>query len=87
LLPDQLKLLDQWSSRQSDCSSRPEAIRRLIELGLSAPAAKIPRIIASGDAAVAAKAKRAAISYNDVLERAEAPQSPARPRRKPRKPA
>ncbi|ARR52129.1 hypothetical protein HY78_00970 [Rhizorhabdus wittichii DC-6] len=34
LLPEQLERLDQWSEGQSDIPSRPEAIRRLIDIGL-----------------------------------------------------
>ena len=86
LSPDARRAVEVWAGNQTDQPSLSEAIRRLVELGLGGNA-KIPRIVASGDAAVAAKAKRAAISYNDVLERAEVTQSPARPRRKPRKPA
>jgi hypothetical protein len=37
------RAIDGWASRQSDKPSRSEAIRRLVELGLSAsPAARLP---------------------------------------------
>lgn len=36
LLPDPLAALDEWAAHQPDTPSRPEAIRRLIELGLKA---------------------------------------------------
>jgi hypothetical protein len=45
-----LVAVDGWISAQSERLTRPEAIGRLIELGLSAPA-KIPIIVASRDAA------------------------------------
>jgi hypothetical protein len=32
--PDMAKLLDDWRRKQEDLSGRPEAIRRLVELGL-----------------------------------------------------
>jgi predicted component of type VI protein secretion system len=34
--PDMTKLLDDWRRNQADLPSRPEAIRRLVELGLKA---------------------------------------------------
>jgi hypothetical protein len=34
LQPDQLAALDAWIEHQPDSLSRPEAVRRLIELGL-----------------------------------------------------
>jgi hypothetical protein len=50
LYPDLEARLDAWIARQSDQPSRPEAIRRLMEIGLSAGGTKIPRIVAPGDA-------------------------------------
>jgi hypothetical protein len=38
--PDMAKLLDDWRRRQDDLPGRPEAIRRLVELGLKAKATK-----------------------------------------------
>jgi hypothetical protein len=35
LQPDPLSRLDRWSNSQDDKPSRPEAIRRLVELGLT----------------------------------------------------
>jgi hypothetical protein len=32
--PDPLSTLDKWAAKQADKPSRPEAIRRLVELGL-----------------------------------------------------
>jgi hypothetical protein len=32
--PDMAKLLDDWRRKQDDLPGRPEAIRRLVELGL-----------------------------------------------------
>jgi hypothetical protein len=58
LLPDQLAALDAWIEGQDDGVSRPEAIRRLIELGLSGRTAKIPRILTSGDALTATASNR-----------------------------
>jgi hypothetical protein len=40
LPPDQLAALDAWITRQDEDISRPEAIRRLIELGLKAKPTK-----------------------------------------------
>jgi hypothetical protein len=34
--PDMAKHLDDWRRKQDDLPSRPEAIRRLVELGLKA---------------------------------------------------
>ena len=34
--PDELKVLDAWVDKQKDAYTRPEAIRRLVELGLKA---------------------------------------------------
>jgi hypothetical protein len=56
LVPDQLAGVDKWASGQSDKPSRPEAIRRIIELGLTVPANKISVIIAAGDANLASQA-------------------------------
>jgi hypothetical protein len=36
LEPQQLRALDAWAERQGEAASRPEAIRRLVELGLLA---------------------------------------------------
>ena len=36
LLPEQLATVQAWMARQPDNPSRPEAIRRLVELGLKA---------------------------------------------------
>jgi len=33
---DFLKLIDEWRRKQDDAPTRPEAIRRLVELGLKA---------------------------------------------------
>jgi hypothetical protein len=38
--PDIAKLIDDWRRQQDDLPSRPEAIRRLVELGLKAKASK-----------------------------------------------
>jgi hypothetical protein len=40
VLPDQSIAIDAWIAKQKDAVTRPEAIRRLVELGLKA--AKIP---------------------------------------------
>lgn len=34
--PNELKNLDKWIGRQGEAPTRPEAIRRLVELGLRA---------------------------------------------------
>jgi hypothetical protein len=34
--PEMAKLLDDWRRKQEDLPGRPEAIRRLVELGLKA---------------------------------------------------
>jgi hypothetical protein len=34
--PEQLKALDEWRRLQAEIPSRPEAVRRLMELGLRA---------------------------------------------------
>jgi hypothetical protein len=36
--PEFLKLIDDWRRKQDDLPGRPEAIRRLVELGLKAKA-------------------------------------------------
>jgi hypothetical protein len=40
LLPDQLAALDQWIAHQPDMPSRPEAVRRLLVLGLTVTSKK-----------------------------------------------
>lgn len=35
--PEFLKLIDEWRRQQDDVPTRPEAIRRLVEIGLSKP--------------------------------------------------
>jgi hypothetical protein len=40
LLPDQLSALDDWIAEREETISRPEAIRRLVELGLASKAGK-----------------------------------------------
>src|SRR5450755_3230115 len=40
--PDMAKLLDDWRRKQDDLPGRPEAIRRLVELGLTVKAAARP---------------------------------------------
>jgi hypothetical protein len=37
---DALRILDEWRRAQGDLPGRPEAIRRLVELGLKAKAGK-----------------------------------------------
>jgi len=41
--PPQLDALDAWIDSQQEPPSRPEAIRRLIELGLAAPKPKVAK--------------------------------------------
>jgi hypothetical protein len=36
--PDMAKMLDDWRRKQDDLPGRPEAMRRLVELGLKAKA-------------------------------------------------
>ncbi|MCK1437379.1 hypothetical protein [Bradyrhizobium sp. 15] len=36
LQPDDLSAVDEWRDKQSDAPTRPEAIRRLVEIGLKA---------------------------------------------------
>ena len=38
--PDMAKLLDDWRRKQDDLPGRPEAIRRLVELGLKTASKK-----------------------------------------------
>jgi hypothetical protein len=38
--PDMAKQLDDWRRKQEDLPGRPEAIRRLVELGLKAKGSK-----------------------------------------------
>jgi hypothetical protein len=66
LLPDQLAAVDQWIDREADAPSRPKAIRRLVELGLTAPRA-IPVIVATGDAQPAREASDMAGQQIDKL--------------------
>lgn len=40
LSPEQAKAIDDWRRQQPDIPTRPEAIRRLIERGLEAEAAR-----------------------------------------------
>jgi hypothetical protein len=48
LQPTELSRVDDWVAAQDDKPSRPEAIRRLVEIGL-AGGRKIPAYRASGD--------------------------------------
>jgi hypothetical protein len=43
VLPDQVAGIDEWIVRQPDKPSLPEAIRRLVQLGLDADASKLRR--------------------------------------------
>jgi hypothetical protein len=54
-----LARVDDWAAQQHDHPSRPEAIRRLVEVGLSAPGGlrKIPVVVASGDARTQSRTK------------------------------
>lgn len=49
LQPDLTKQLDDWRRKQNDLPGRPEAIRRLIEIGLARPitSPKAPRVLAT----------------------------------------
>lgn len=40
MLPDQVEALDNWIAKQGDDLGRPEAIRRLVDLGLKAKRSK-----------------------------------------------
>jgi hypothetical protein len=60
LVPNQLARLDAWIGEQDDKPSRPEAVRRLFEIGLSVDRGgvrKIPVIVASGDARAQSRVK------------------------------
>lgn len=65
-----LAALDTWISQQSEPPSRPEAIRQLIEPGLSVATARKPKRSDARSRAVGrANAKRAATDYiNNVLK-------------------
>ena len=54
-----LSNIDKWRDTQDDAPTRAEALRRLSEIGLTAPPANIPRLIATGDAAAEKKQPRA----------------------------
>jgi hypothetical protein len=55
LQPSALSSVDEWITKQNERHlSRPEAIRRLIELALKAHTSRIRRIVASGDALTSA---------------------------------
>jgi hypothetical protein len=43
VLPDQMADIDDWTARQPDKPSLPEAIRRLVQLGLDTDVAKRAR--------------------------------------------
>jgi hypothetical protein len=43
LEPVQFEALDSWSAKQTPAPSRPEAIRRLVELGLKPPAKPVSK--------------------------------------------
>jgi hypothetical protein len=47
--PADVAAIDSWTARQKDKPSRPEAIRRLVEIGLTAGGRKISVYRASGD--------------------------------------
>src|SRR5271156_5881043 len=49
--PDMAKQLDDWRRKQDDLPGRPEAIRRLVEIGLARPAK--PPVVSKSFAAMA----------------------------------
>jgi hypothetical protein len=71
---DFLKSIDRWRQKQEDQPSRAEAIRRLVEIGLSNDAPRrqkrVPRESAARAAELAAK----------VIDRQIAPETPAEER-------
>ena len=56
--PDGVKALDTWAAKQNDSPSRPEVIRRLIEIALKAgqPIGRTPSKIAARAAELAGQA-------------------------------
>jgi hypothetical protein len=74
--PDMAKQLDDWRRRQEDLPGRPEAIRRLVELGLTVkPKAKQP------SPARAARAKElAAKAIDKIIDPAAPPEERAQRR-------
>lgn len=81
LQPDQLAALDGWIARQSDATTRPEALRRLAEVGLSAGAA-----LRRGDSGAAGKASKLVSDQLDrINDKAVAPKERVKRKRKLRK--
>ena len=68
--PSFLATIDEWRRKQRDLPPRAEAIRRLVELGLSGHATRIPRIITSGDALTAAASGAPAAAKATRLKKA-----------------
>jgi hypothetical protein len=66
--PDAMRRLDLWISKQDDAPSRPEAIRRLVELGLASASPA-----AATDKKAAAKASKLAGQMIDMLGDGSAP--------------
>ena len=65
LQPHRLRTLDAWRERQEDEPSRPEAIRRLVEMGLAAA----PRTAPSSKRAAATARKMARATIDQLSDK------------------
>ena len=68
LQPHRLRTLDAWRERQEDEPSRPEAIRRLVEMGLAAA----PRTAPSSKRAAATARKMARATIDQTVRQVRA---------------
>ena len=75
--PTSLKSLDGWISKQSDQPSRPEAIRRLVELALGRAKSKAPN-----KASVHKAAHLAASKLDDLADKSLPPDAQATAKRR-----
>jgi hypothetical protein len=69
--PNMAMRLDDWRRRQDDAPGRPEAIRRLVEIGLSKPSNR-PRILSTSKQSAPRAAELAAKTIDKHLD----PQAP-----------
>jgi hypothetical protein len=77
--PDPLSALDKWVAKQPDQPTRPEAVRRLVELGLTVKAPARP--VSKSDRRLRA-AELAAKAIDKIVDPAAPPEERAQRRRR-----
>jgi hypothetical protein len=66
--PEMAKQLDDWRREQEDLPGRPEAIRRLVEIGLSKPALNEPRVLSTAQQGAARAAELAVDTIDNRMD-------------------